>query len=113
MAENTVEPSAFASSPSVLTASPRPSCGLPVISNIYASKRTIETIMKNFMLLAALVFTANLSAQTLPPRVSTPQHIVVDSRDNVFVTLKYGMLKIAPDGTVTDLSKQGPLIGWE
>ncbi len=43
--------------------------------------------------------------------VSTPQHIVVDSRDNVFVTLKYGMLKIAPDGTVTDLSKQGPVIG--
>jgi hypothetical protein len=35
----------------------------------------------------------------------------VDSRDNVFVTLKYGMLKIAPDGTVTDLSKQGPVIG--
>jgi hypothetical protein len=67
--------------------------------------------MKNFMLLAALVFTANLSAQTLPPRVSTPHHIVVDSKDNVFVTLKYGMLKIAPDGTVTDLSKQGPVIG--
>ena len=43
--------------------------------------------------------------------ISAPQHIVVDSKDNVFVTLKYGLLKIAPDGTVTDLSKQGPVIG--
>lgn len=67
--------------------------------------------MKYLILFAALVFTINLPAQTLPPRVSEPQHIVVDSKDNVFVTLKYGMLKIAPDGTVTDLSKQGPAIG--
>jgi hypothetical protein len=67
--------------------------------------------MKHFMLFAVLVFTTTLSAQTLPPRVSEPQHIVVDSKDNVFVTLKYGMLKIAPDGTVTNLSKQGPVIG--
>ena len=70
--------------------------------------------MKKFMLFAALVFTTDLTAQTAPPtappRVSEPQHIVVDSHDNVFVTLKYGMLKIAPDGTVTDLSKQGPAL---
>jgi hypothetical protein len=39
--------------------------------------------------------------KTLPPKaVSTPQYIVVDSKDNVFVTLKYGMLKIAPYGTI-------------
>lgn len=65
------------------------------------------------MLFAALVFFTNdLPAQVRPPgSVSTPQHIVVDSRDNVFVTLKYGLLKIAPDGTVTDLSKQGPVVG--
>ena len=43
--------------------------------------------------------------------ISEPQHIVVDSKDNVFVTRKYGLVKIAPDGTVTDLSKQGPVIG--
>lgn len=67
--------------------------------------------MKYFALFALLVFTINLPAQILPPRVPEPQHIVVDSKDNVFVTLKYGMLKIAPDGTVTDLSKQGPAIG--
>ena len=64
------------------------------------------------MLLAAMLFTISLPAQVRPPgSVSTPQHIVVDSKDNVFVTLKYGMLKIAPDGAVTDLSKQGPVIG--
>jgi hypothetical protein len=50
--------------------------------------------------------------KTRPPgSVSTPEHIVVDSNDNVFVTLKYGMSKITPDSTVTDLSKQGPVIG--
>ncbi len=68
--------------------------------------------MKYFLLFALLVFTIDLPAQVRPPgSVSEPQHIVVDSKDNVFVTLKYGMLKIAPDGTVTDLSKQGPAIG--
>jgi hypothetical protein len=68
--------------------------------------------MKYLVLLAALVFAINLSAQTRTPgSVSTPQYIVVDSRDNVFVTLKYGMLKITAEGTVTDLSKQGPVIG--
>ena len=70
--------------------------------------------MKSLLLLAAIFFrsTVHLFAQMRPPgSVSTPQHIVVDSKDNVFVTLKYGMLKIAPDGTVTDLSKQGPVIG--
>ena len=59
-----------------------------------------------------MFFAISLPAQVRPPgSVSTPQHIVVDSKDNVFVTLKYGMLKIAPNGTVTDLSKQGPAIG--
>src|SRR5688572_16194305 len=68
--------------------------------------------MKYLMLLTAMFFAINLHAQVRRPgSVSEPQHIVVDSRDNVFVTLKYGMLKIAPDGTVTDLSKQGPVIG--
>ena len=58
--------------------------------------------MKALLLLAAVVFAINLPTQTRPPgSVSTPQYLVVDSRDNVFVTLKYGMLKIAPDGTVT------------
>jgi hypothetical protein len=75
--------------------------------------------MKFFILFAAMLFPIYLAAQVRSPgSVSEPQHIVVDSKDNIFVTLKYGMLKIAPDGTVTDLSKQGPAIGgmdrtWE
>ena len=68
--------------------------------------------MKPLLLLAALLFAGSLPAQTRPTgSVSTPQYIVVDSRDNVFVTLKYGMLKITAEGTVTDLSRQGPVIG--
>jgi hypothetical protein len=43
--------------------------------------------------------------------IPEPKHIVVDSKDNVFVTRKYGLVKIAPDGTITDLSKHGPVIG--
>lgn len=66
--------------------------------------------MKYFTLFAVLVFAINLGAQERKT-VSEPQYIVVDSKDNIFVTRKYGMLKIAPDGTVTDLSKQGPAIG--
>ena len=67
--------------------------------------------MKYLVLLTAMFFSINVPAQVRPPgSVSEPQHIVIDSKDNVFVTLKYGMLKIAPDGTVTDLSKQGPVI---
>jgi hypothetical protein len=65
-----------------------------------------------YLVLFVMFFAINVPAQVRPPgSVSEPQFIVVDSKDNVFVTLKYGMLKIAPDGTATDLSKQGPVIG--
>lgn len=68
--------------------------------------------MKNLMLFAVIVLTINLTALAQERKtVSEPQYLVVDSKDNVFVTRKYGMLKIAPDGTVTDLSKQGSAIG--
>ena len=68
--------------------------------------------MKNLILFAVIVLTFNFSAQAQERKtVSEPQYLVVDSQDNIFVTRKYGMLKIAPDGTVTDLSKQGPAIG--
>lgn len=62
--------------------------------------------MKNFILIATLLFPTFVWAQYATV-VSEPQHIVVDSKDNVFVTRKYGLVKIAPDGTITDLSKQG------
>ncbi len=55
------------------------------------------------MLLAAIVFTIQSQAQT--PLLNEPQNIVVDSKDNVFVTLKYGIAKITPDGTLTNLTK--------
>ena len=68
--------------------------------------------MKNLILVAVFVLTINFFVQAQERKiVSEPQYIVVDSKDNIFVTRKYGMLKIAPDGTVTDLSKQGPAIG--
>lgn len=68
--------------------------------------------MKNLMPFSVIVLAINLSAQAQERKtVSEPQYLVVDSKDNVFVTRKYGMLKIAPDGTVTDLSKQGSAIG--
>ncbi len=63
--------------------------------------------MKYFILIIALLFPLHMSAQTATV-VSTPQHIVVDSKDNIFVTRQYGLVKIAPDGTITDLSKQVP-----
>lgn len=70
--------------------------------------------MKHLMLFAALIFSANLPAQTPVARVSTPQSIVVDSKDNVFVALKYGLLKITPNGTVTNLTKQAGTNGeWD
>jgi hypothetical protein len=67
--------------------------------------------MKNFLLLALSIGTFFGVPQTVAPPAgiaNAPQRIAVDSRDNVFVTLKYGMLKIAPDGSVTDLSNVGP-----
>ena len=62
--------------------------------------------MKYIILFTIVLFPVRLTAQYATV-VSTPQHIVVDSKDNIFVTRKYGLVKIAPDGTITDLSKQG------
>lgn len=73
-----------------------------------------KDLMKYFTLFALLVFTINLPAQVQerrPGSVSTPRYIVVDSKDNVFVTLKYGILKITPDGTVTNITKQAGIMG--
>src|SRR5688572_23011040 len=66
--------------------------------------------MREIILFAILFFPLQLWAQDATV-LAEPQHIVVDSNDNVFVTRKYGLVKIAPDGTVTNLSKQGPVIG--
>ena len=66
--------------------------------------------MKYFTLFIALLIPVQLSAQDATV-LAEPHHIVVDSKDNVFVTRKYGLVKIAPDRTITNLSKQGPVIG--
>lgn len=57
------------------------------------------------MLFAALAFAVNLPAQTVPSRVPEPQSVAIDSKDNVFVAIKYGIVKITPDGTLTNLTK--------
>jgi hypothetical protein len=66
--------------------------------------------MRFIILFAALLFPTTLIAQDATV-LAEPKYIVVDSKDNIFVTRKYGLVKIAPDGTVTNLSKQGPVIG--
>jgi hypothetical protein len=68
--------------------------------------------MKHFILSVAVLFALHLPPQTTPPKpVSEPQHIAVDSKDNVFVTLKYGIMKITPDGHVTNITKEAGVIG--
>src|SRR5688500_502512 len=78
--------------------------------NTFTRGGTGSTIMKCLVLFAAFFVSVNASAQPAGV-ICEPQLIVVDSKDNVLVTRKYGLVKIAPNGTVTDLSKQGPVIG--
>src|SRR3954452_8405719 len=68
-----------------------------------------QQMMKCAAFCATLLFTITLSAQT--SRVSEPQYIAIDSKDNVFVAIKYGIIKITPDGTLTNLTKQASIIG--
>src|SRR4051812_46757935 len=73
---------------------------------------TGNTIVKYLFLVAAFFFVSvNVLAQDGTTVLAEPQFLIVDSKDNVFVTRKYGLVKIAPDGTITNLSKQGPVIG--
>jgi hypothetical protein len=65
--------------------------------------------MKYLILFAALLFPICVVAQVT--RVSTPQHIAIDSKDNLFVGLKYGIIRITPDGSVTNLTKEASTIG--
>lgn len=66
--------------------------------------------MKYLVLFAAFFVSVNVSAQDAT-LIAEPKHIVVDSKDNIFVTRKYGLVKVAPNGAITNLSKQGPVIG--
>jgi hypothetical protein len=54
-------------------------------------------------LLILLTFYTCVFAQTT--QVSTPQSIAVDRHDNLFVGLQYGIIRITPDGVVTNLTR--------
>ena len=66
-------------------------------------------MMKHTALLIALLCSITAVAQTTS--VSTPQYIAIDSKDNLFVGLQYGIIKITPDGSITNLTKQPGTIG--
>lgn len=54
-------------------------------------------------LLIILTLSTCIFAQTT--QVSTPQYIAIDSRDNLYVGIQYGIVRITPSGVVTDLTK--------
>lgn len=61
--------------------------------------------MRYLWLFAALAFTIELHAQNVDSRVPEPRSIAIDSKDNVFVAIKYGIVRITPEGTLTNLTK--------
>ena len=70
---------------------------------------SLRNFMRYIALFTTLLFPIGILAQVTS--VSTPQYIVVDSKDNLFVGLQYGIVKITPDGTITNLTKQTGTIG--
>ncbi len=63
--------------------------------------------MKYTILLFAIIFSGCLQAQIAIPKLpSSPQYIVVDSRDNVIVHLYMGrIIKITPDGNLSYITE--------
>ncbi len=63
--------------------------------------------MKYLLLFFALLFSIYLPAQTTVPKLpSSPQQIVVDSKDNVIVYLYMGrVMKITPDGNASYITE--------
>ncbi|MBP6444542.1 MAG: hypothetical protein KA267_11005 [Gemmatimonadales bacterium] len=61
--------------------------------------------MKYLLALACTFAPASLAAQATPSRVPEPHALAIDSKDNVYVAIKYGIVRIAPDGTLTNLTK--------
>ena len=55
-------------------------------------------------ILITLIVSLSSFGQSVP-LTSSPRDIVVDSRDNVYVLVKYGLIKITPDGTLIELRK--------
>src|SRR4051812_30831056 len=67
----------------------------------------MRNLLGSVVCLAMLVVVA--AAQST--EINQPEHLVIDSRDNVYVTLRYGIARIASDGTVTNLTKPETGIG--
>lgn len=68
--------------------------------------------MKKIIIVLVLIFTAKLQAQTSTrlSQVPEPSKIAIDSKDNLYVLLKFGIAKITPDGKVTQFTKDNPNI---
>lgn len=67
----------------------------------YLSRQSVKYLLA----LACTIPLAPLAAQAAPSRVPEPNSIAIDSKDNVFVAIKYGIVRITPDGTLTNLTK--------
>lgn len=67
--------------------------------------------MKYIILILAVFFVIGIKAQPPVSRVPEPQYLAIDSKDNVFVAIKYGIVKITPDGMLTNLTKVAGTIG--
>lgn len=63
--------------------------------------------MKYLFLLIVLAIATRSPGQTGQPAplTTSPRDVAVDSKDNVYVLVKYGLIKITPAGTLIDLRK--------
>ena len=66
--------------------------------------------MRLFILLATLAFAGSVHGQNVTA-LPEPQYIAIDSKDNVFAALKYGIIRITPEGTIKNLTKLAGTIG--
>lgn len=69
-------------------------------------RRRAEIIIMRYVITFLVTLVSVVSAVSQVTRVSTPQHLAIDRKDNLFVGLQYGIIKITPDGTITNLTKQ-------
>jgi hypothetical protein len=60
--------------------------------------------MRYILLFVTLILAPSGLAQTA--RIPEPQYIAIDSKDNVYIAVKYGIVRITPDGTVSNLTSQ-------
>ena len=63
--------------------------------------------MVKMLALVACVIPRAATAQTVPVAIPNPVHLVIDSKDNLFVAVNYGILKITPAGKIVELRKEG------